>query len=177
MLATHLKSFRRAKVRITRDALFDQSWICKTGLWPDPQTAKALVLKLLKRHWSQDSNDCIVSTSGIFFSVWINSPDAAKGGLHYNLHALKLRQLAGYSLQSRKFASAFRTRFLSEHSNWPDVKTAFGPQTLFQGFIECRPDRFDMAASRLAIKFLPLGVLIDELLSESTTRPRRSLGK
>jgi hypothetical protein len=165
MLATYLESFNRVSQRIVDDARFNQSWICKTGLWPDSSAPQAAVLKLLKRHWSPDPQDFIASTVGIFFSVWVDEAAISKGGLHYNLHALKLRKLPGYSLESRKFASAFRASFVPMSSGWPGVKTEFGPQTLFQGFVKCPADRVEQATMDLTGKFEPLGRVIDGLLS------------
>ena len=91
MLTTCLASLDRARRRIANDASFEKSWICKTGIWPDSEAPKAAVLKLLKEHWSPDPRDSILSTTGIFFSVW--SDEYMTGRLHYNLHALKLREL------------------------------------------------------------------------------------
>jgi hypothetical protein len=167
MLRAHLKSFQKARKRIVDDARFDHPWVCKTGLWPENDEPKAAVLKLLKQRWSPDPQDVTASTTGIFFSVWIDDSATARGGLHYNLHALKLRQLAGYRLESRKFASAFREAFLPSRVSWPDVSTQFGPQTLFQGFITCKANQVAAVTVDLAMKFSPIGSVIDRLLSDA----------
>jgi hypothetical protein len=124
-----------------------------------------VVLKLLKRQWSNDVAETMVSTSGIFFSIWIDREALRKGRLRYNLHALKLRQLEGYSLESRKFAAAFRRVFSPRLQAWPNVKTEFGPQTLFEGFISIPPAGMESAIWRLAEAFLPVGKVIDGLLA------------
>ncbi len=165
MFPTYLESLDQASLRIATDPAFDSSWLCKTGLWPDKVNPKAAVLKLLKRHWSQDAEDTLGSTSGFFFSVWIDDAAIKKGGLHYNLHALKLRQLADHKLESRKFALAFRAAFGPRSESWPGVTMAFGPQTLFQGFVRCQPKRFESVAFSLARKLVPLGTVIDDLLA------------
>lgn len=97
----------------------------------------------------------------------MDAPAIAKGGLHYNLHALKLRQLPGYRLESRKFATAFRDAFHSTPAIWPEVATQFGPQTLFQGFAVCPPDQIEETTFTLATKFAPLGDLVDQLLADA----------
>ena len=51
----------------------------------------------------------------IFFSVWINA-GIKEHKLFYNIHALKLRQLKGYNITSRKFASDFREQFKSHET-------------------------------------------------------------
>jgi hypothetical protein len=166
MLHTPLTSLQRAHQRLVADVRFGPPWLCKTGLWPEAAPTAA-VLKLLKQHWSPDPHDKIASTCGIFFSVWVDDSAIAAGGLHYNLHALKLRHLAGYRLESRKFAAAFREVFLPTSNTWPNVETEFGPQTLFQGFAKCPADRIEETTLNLAIKFAPLGDVIDGLLSNA----------
>lgn len=161
MLRTHLDSFQQARQRIAADGRFNHPWVCKTGLWP-ASNPKAAVLKLFKQHWSPDPHDC-----GIFFSVWIDDSAISAGGLHYNLHALKLRQLDGYRLESRKFASAFRNGFVPISTAWPDVDVGFGPQTLFQGFAKCPQNRVEETTFDLAMKFAPLANAIDALLSKA----------
>jgi len=165
MLPDYLATFERARQRVSGASGFE-SWICKAGLWPDAAAPSAVVLKLLKPHWSPDPREAIVSAAGIFFSVWIDEPALAKGGLHYNLHALKLRQLTGYALESRKFATSFRDRFQLAQDRWPNVSTAFGPQTLFQGFRECPISAFGSAIFDLAHSFVPLGEVVEKLLAD-----------
>jgi hypothetical protein len=45
--------FKLASARIREQAWFTKEWICKCGPWPatEPQ---CLILKLLKRRWSND---------------------------------------------------------------------------------------------------------------------------
>lgn len=91
----------------------------------------------------------------------------AKGGLHYNLHALKLRQLPGYRLESRKFEAAFRDAAAPMLADWPGVEMDFGPQTLFQGFASCPQERVEVVTVELARKFLPLAEVVDGLLAKA----------
>lgn len=131
---------------------------------------QAAVLKLHRAHWCQAPADSMSSASEIFFSVWVDEAAVKKGGLHYNLHALKLRGMAGYALESRKFASAFRAAFGPRSAGWPDVKMAYGPQTLFQGFVKCSPARVQAAAVSLAKHFIPLGSIVDDLLARAVVK-------
>lgn len=172
MSSTYLDSLEKGRKRITNDPAFGPAWLCKTGFWPDEEAPKAAVLKIFKAHWMPDFQDEAVGTTvGIFFSVWIDDAAVKGRGLHYNLHALKLRQLPGYVLESRKFASAFRATFGPRSSSWPSVKMAFGPQTLFQGFAKCPLGRADEGACNLAKKFIPLGDVVDGLLKDAIKRP------
>lgn len=164
ILESYLKSFCKAQRQITTDARFDDAWVCKTGLWPEAAAPQAAVFKLHKRHWSADPQGAVGNTTGIFFSVWVDEVAIAKGGLHYNLHALKLRQLSGYALESRKFAAAFREKATSMLTDWPEVETDFGPQTLFQGFVDCPAERVEKVTVELARKFVPLAEVVDGLL-------------
>lgn len=172
MLPPHQESLEKARERIMQDPAFSPAWLCKTGVWPDATAPEAAVLKIFKAHWMPDWQDEVVGTTvGIFFSVWIDEAAVKRGGLHYNLHALKLRQLPGYVLESRKFASAFRATFGPRSTGWPAVKMAFGPQTLFQGFAKCPLERADVGAYNLAKKFTSLGGVVDGLLKDAVKRP------
>ncbi|MGV3661023.1 MAG: hypothetical protein ACO1TE_12620 [Prosthecobacter sp.] len=172
MFPTHLESLEKARQRIEQDKDFGSVWLCKTGVWPDAIAPKAAVLKLFKEHWLPGfQEEAIASPVGIFFSVWIDDEAVKKRGLHYNVHALKLRQLPGHALESRKFASAFRAAFGPRSSGWPSVKMAYGPQTLFQGFAKCPMERAGVGAYNLAKKFISLGGIIDGLLKDAAKRP------
>jgi hypothetical protein len=158
--------FQRIRRRVLDDPRFREDFVCKAGLWPDAEEPGAVVLKLLKRHWSNDVAETMVSTSGIFFSIWIDREALRKGRLRYNLHALKLRRLDGYSLESRKFATAFRRAFSPMLQAWPNVKMEFGPQTLFEGYVAIPAAEMEPAIWKLVEAFLPLGKVIDCLLAE-----------
>lgn len=170
MFQPYLESLQNAGRRFAEESSLDSPWVCKTGLWPGPAGPEAAVLKLLKPHWSQDLRESIISTSEIFFSVWVDEEAVKRGGVHYNLHALKLRQMSAYALESRKFASAFRAAFGSRSNGWPGVTMAFGPQILFQGFVKCPPRRVEEATLTLLRKFMPLGTLVDDLLARAAKR-------
>ena len=70
-----------------------------------------VVLKIYKKSWTNDSEYPLNSTSKIFFSVWISDCSLKEQKILYNIHALKLRQLKGFKIESRKFAEDFRNSF------------------------------------------------------------------
>lgn len=138
-------AFRRAAVR-------NQALIESVGL--DVRVGKYLgcpVLKIDKPAWNNRGEVAIPGE--IFFSIWMKE----KGRLCYNIHALKLRHLTAYKLQSREFAVAFRARF--DSGGWPNVSMDFGPQTLMQGWITSEGE-----IDELIERFCGMHSLIDELL-------------
>jgi len=167
MIDAYQKPFRDAAKAVAKASWFGKSWRCHWGLWPDEGQPKAVVFKLLKPHWTNDTLPAVSSESGLFFSVWVDEESAAKGRLKYNVHALKLRGLKAYALESRKFAAAFREGFQAERGAWPNVSTDFGPQTLFEGFVEADLPAVESQIVALATAFLPIGRQVDELLSQS----------
>lgn len=88
------------------------------------------------------------------------------GVLNYNIHALKLRQLTGYSIKSRDFAEAFRSRFKPFENKWPNVSVDFGPLTLMQGWVSIDIENPENEIAGLAHQFLEIQFIIDELLKE-----------
>lgn len=137
----------------------DRDLVCRTGLYHD-----CPVLKLQKAAWTNDDMRIVPNLTGIFFSIWVDQDGVKLGRIKYNIHALKLRQLAGYKLTSRAFANEFRKRFKPQQESWPNVSVDFGPQTLMQGWIE----RSDRTVKRdllsLMDRFGAVSPIIDELL-------------
>lgn len=119
-------------------------------------------IKLFKREWANPSANILYSPSRIFFSIWIDMDNDAK--LCYNIHALKLRELKGYKIESRKFANLFRAAFKPFEKDWPNVSTEFGPLTLMEGHIILNQDNFNATAYQLAINFLNIAHIIDDTL-------------
>ena len=126
----------------------------------------SVFLKLYKTAWANKCNDPVHSPSRIFFSVWATGKSIKQGTLFYNIHALKLRKLEGYNIESRKFAEAFRKAFRPYESEWPDVSTAFGPLTLMEGCAKITPGDFEKEIISLSTRFLKIEHLIDEVLSQ-----------
>ena len=108
--------------------------------------------------------DKLQNESGIFFSIWVTEESASKGRANYNIHALKLRQLHGYSITSREFAEAFRDGFKAMRGDWPNVRVDYGPLTLMQGWTKFDPAYFERDALVLVDRFKHLSPLIDRLL-------------
>jgi hypothetical protein len=149
------------KIKSRFDQRPSDGLICKQGLYND-----CCVLKLQKAAWTNDRMDQLRNETGIFFSIWTNAKAAAgKNRANYNIHALKLRQLAGYSITSRDFANEFRKSFSSLCAAWPNVSVDYGPLTLMQGWIEVDVNRFEKDALGLMERFQSVSPLIDRLLA------------
>jgi hypothetical protein len=133
--------------------------ICKQGFYKS-----CSVLKLQKTSWTNDPMDRVQNKSGIFFSIWMSAESIRKNQVNYNVHALKLRQLAGYSITSRNFANDFRKTFAPLRDAWPNVSVDYGPQTLMQGWIEINSNSFEKDILLLMERFEDVSPLIDGLL-------------
>jgi hypothetical protein len=153
-------AFRRLKRRFDGRRPRIDGLVCKQGRF-----GRCPVLKLQKPAWTNDPMDEIRNETGIFFSIW-SVPDAVpRNRVHYNIHALKLRQLKGYAITSRDFADGFRNRFVSIRDAWPHVSTEYGPLTLMQGWIESEIDRVEDDLFRLMEQFDDVIPVIDLLLA------------
>ena len=124
-----------------------------------------VVLKLYKKGWTNPLQDPLTSTSRIFFSVWVSGSILDEQKIFYNIHALKLRQLKGYSIQSRKFADIFRNSFKNFEHKWENVSVNFGPLTLMEGWIKMDLENFQGEILKLANNFLEIEHLVDETLA------------
>ena len=164
-LAPFLEIFQQAASRLRCAPWFGEEWICKCDLWPSAAQPRGVVLKLLKRHWSDDRPDKIGNTSGIFFSLWTDGTKLTE--LRYNIHALKLRQLKGYTLQSRKFAADFREAFLQREGEWPQLRVDYGPQTLMEGAVLLTLEKGEDLLMDLSSRFPPVAEIIDGLLRQA----------
>lgn len=154
----YIEVFNRAARRV-RLSLQKSELQVVVGTW-----LNSSVLKVQKREWEEDALRS--RTQGIFFSIWEEEKSAKKNRAFYNIHALRLRNLSVYSLQSREFASAFRARFARQKDVWPQVSVEYGPQTLMQGWIALDEDQFEEEVVRLIQCFIPLSGIIDELLDQ-----------
>lgn len=131
--------------------------ICKQGFYMG-----CYVLKLQKASWTNDRMDRVQNETGIFFSIWAS--EKAANRIHYNIHALKLRRLAGYSITSRVFADAFRERFASVQDDWPNVSVKYGPATLMQGWIDVEAGDAEKNIRALMQRFEQISPIIDHQL-------------
>lgn len=153
----HLERFRRIGDAV-QPSLQSHQLEASVGLWHD-----SAVLKVQKHHWREPSSDGSPE-AGIFFSIWVEAKSLKKNQAFYNIHALRLRNLSGYTLQSREFAEAFRARFQHQKDAWPQVSLDYGPQTLMQGWISLDSERLDEEMTALIRLFIPVATIIDELL-------------
>ena len=133
--------------------------ICKEGFYHG-----CPVLKFQRASWTNDRMDQLKNETGIFFSIWINEKAPTIDRTNYNIHAFKLRKLAGYAITSRDFANDFRSGFASARSGWPNVSVDYGPLTLMQGWIETELNTFEAGVFALIKKFEHLAPQIDRLL-------------
>ena len=124
-----------------------------------------VVLKLYKKSWTNELHEPLTSASRIFFSVWISDSTIGEQMIFYNIHALKLRQLKGYCIQSRKFAGIFRNSFKNFEHEWENVSVNFGPLTLMEGWIKMDLENFQGEILKLANNFLEIEHLVDETLA------------
>jgi hypothetical protein len=127
----------------------------KVGYWLD-----SVVLRLQKKNWTNGRN------ASIFFSIWLNDDGTKNSKLFYNIHALKLREFNGYSIQSREFALAFRERFNLHKAKWPNVRVDYGPLTLMEGFQEIDLNDFEHEFLNLVKLFLKIEHIIEATLQE-----------
>ena len=130
----------------------------------------AIALKVYKSEWSDDPRQPLTAPSRIFFSVWVTEKSVQQKQLLYNIHALKLRQLKGYKIPSREFATLFRTKFQPLVAKWPNLSLDYGPQTLMQGWTPLAPATLEANAVQLIKKFEAIIPLIDQTLQSFKAR-------
>ena len=155
----YIKLFQKAANQLDKKLLNDKQLEVAVGVYGD-----SVFLKLYKTRWANPCPDPLVSPSRIFFSIWINEEAIQQKRILYNIHALKLRQLKGYSIESRKFAAAFRAAFRDLEPEWPNISVAFGPLTLMQGWQAINAGSLQNEIVVLANRFLEMDQLIDKLL-------------
>ena len=156
----YLDRFQKAAAKIDKK-LLDQKQV---------ETAVVLygkdcvVLKLYKRAWTNQQQDPLTAESRIFFSVWVSDASMKDQKLLYNIHALQLRQLKGYAIQSRKFADRFRQGFKPFEHQWHNVRVDHGPQTLMEGWLQLDTENLETNILTLAYHFLEIEHLVDDTL-------------
>jgi hypothetical protein len=156
----YLDKFKKAVDKVDKKLLAKKQLEIDTGIWLD-----SVVLRLQKKHWANNPSEKPHSGSAIFFSVWLTDQSIKDNRILYNIHALKLRQLNGYTITSREFAAAFREKFIRFEQYWPNISVDHGPQTLIQGWKKTELEQMENNILELANKFLEIDVLIDELLT------------
>lgn len=157
----YLAKFKNSADHFNKQLFNQKNLEYKVGVW-----LASVALKIQKKVWINTSPTARPFEESIFFSVWLNDESIQKGKLRYNIHALKLRQLAGYSIKSRDFADAFRLRFKKFEKKWPNVSVNFGPLTLMEGWVTIDEDNLESLISDLAYRFLEIESIIDDLLAQ-----------
>jgi hypothetical protein len=156
---SYLDKFEKAAERLNRELLDEKQIEASVGIYLD-----SVCLKLYKRSWANKFEDPLNSKSRIFFSIWVNDATIKEHRLFYNIHALKLRKLNGYTIESRKFADTFRKSFKEFEHKWQNVSVKFGPLTLMEGWLEIDLENFQDAILKLANGFLEIEQLVDKTL-------------
>ncbi|MBO9585359.1 MAG: hypothetical protein J7574_14445 [Flavobacterium sp.] len=157
----YLENFQKIANQLNKNIFSERNIEISVGIYVD-----SVFLKLYKKSWSSNPEAALTANSRIFFSIWVNDATLKKQQIMYNIHALKLRNLKGYSIQSRKFAESFRHSFKEFEHNWPNVSTNHGPLTLMEGFLKMDSTNFQDEILKIANNFLEIEHLIDETLNQ-----------
>lgn len=160
-LEDYLQKFENTVKAVDAKALKESGLEIQTGIW-----LNSSVIRLQKQHWANNPNEKPHSGSAIFMGIWINQQAFSNRVLNYNIHALRLRQLNGYALQSRAFATSFREKFKEFENKWENVSVQFAPQTLMEGKIPLNDENIEKDILNLVNNFIEIGPLIDETLLE-----------
>jgi hypothetical protein len=155
----YLEKFQKAADALDKQLLDETGIEVAVGVVLD-----SVFLKLYKKSWANPSSDPLTAESRIFFSIWINDGAIGKQRLLYNIHALKMRHLNGYAIQSRQFADTFRAAFRGFEPVWPNVSVKFGPLTLMEGWVKIGLFDFKDEILMLANNFLAIAHLVDDTL-------------
>jgi len=166
METTHyLNKFKQGVDQFDRELFSQKKLDYKVGIW-----LKSVVLKFQKKSWINTAQTAKPFEESVFFAIWVNDESIREGKLFYNIHALKLRQLAGYSIKSREFAGAFRSEFKPFQKKWPNVSVNFGPLTLMSVLVTLDEKNFENIIIDLSYKFLEIAFIIDDLLNKANRR-------
>ena len=157
----YLEKFRKSAERIDKKMLNEKHLEIYVGV-----TLDSVVLKLYKTEWTNDKTDPINAKTRIFFAIWLNDETIKRNKVFYNIHALKLRELKGYSITSRAFANSFREDFMKFERNWENVSVEFGPLTLMEGWEHFENENLEKIILKLANNFSSIEYLIDNTLEK-----------
>lgn len=155
----YLSIFREVAEELVQQELLPEDLSINAGIFLD-----SVCIKLYKKQWTNQIEDPLTAKTRIFCSVWINDQTIIDQKIRYNIHALKLRELKGYAIQSRKFAEQFRLRFQSQQHTWENVNINLGPLTLMEGSIPLYQGDLKRAVLNLTSKFSEIIPLIDDTL-------------
>ncbi|MEN2400168.1 hypothetical protein GKZ90_0010290 [Flavobacterium sp. MC2016-06] len=155
----YLDKFQESANLIDKKILEEKNLLLYVGVVLD-----SVCLKLYKKEWSSNLDDPLNAKTRIFFSVWINDKTLKDKRLFYNIHALKLRELKGYSITSRNFAADFRIRFKDFEDHWENINLKLGPLTLMEGWKNLDDTNLENSILDLAKNFLEIEPLIEQTL-------------
>lgn len=157
----YLEKFKKSADSIDKSRLDKAKLEISVGIVLD-----SVYLKLYKTEWTNDLSNPLSAESRIFFSVWLSEKTLREHKVFYNIHALKLRKLKGFSILSIKFADSFRKKFKKYEGNWSNISVKFGPLTLMEGWIEFKEENLEKDVLRFAENFIEIENLIDQTLKE-----------
>lgn len=157
----YLENFQKIADQLDQKLLNEKSIEVSVGIYLD-----SVVIKLYKKSWAGNVKEPLTAQSRIFFSIWVNDQTIAKQKIMYNIHALKLRELKGYAIQSRKFAEVFREDFKGHEQNWQNVSINHGPLTLMEGWLKLDLESLQEDVLKIAYAFLETEHLIDNTLNQ-----------
>ncbi len=160
----YLEKFRKSADQLDKEMLKKKHLEIYVGI-----TLNSVVLKLYKKEWTNDKTDPINAKTRIFFAIWVNDETLKRNKVFYNIHALKLRELKGYSITSREFANRFRADFMQFERNWENVSVEFGPLTLMEGWEHFENENLENIIVKLANNFSGIEHLIDHTLEQFET--------
>lgn len=160
-LEKYLKEFKKAAQLLDTKPFNEKNIQIQTGIWLD-----AVVLRIQKRHWANNPEEKPHSGAAIFMSIWLDEKSITNQRILYNMHALRLRQLNNYKLQSRAFANSFRKKLTPLKKLWPNISTDFAPQTLMEGWTTLSPQNLQNDIFQLANNFLSIENLVEKTLLE-----------
>jgi hypothetical protein len=156
----YLSTFQKAADQLDKKVLQKKQIEVSVG-----EILNSVFLKLYKKSWANPSQNPLTSESRIFFSIWTNNSAIEEQKIFYNIHALKLRQLKGYKIQSRQFADIFRESFKGFEKKWKNVSVKFGPLTLMEGWLKVDLNNFQHEIVDLANNFIEVENLVDDTLA------------
>lgn len=155
----YLDIFKKSATRLDKTQLDKKQLEVSVGVVLD-----SVFLKLYKREWTNDLNNPLNAKARIFFSIWVNDKTIKENKVFYNIHALKLRKLKGYSILSREFADSYRKQFKKHKANWENVNVNLGPLTLMEGWKEFSDENLESIIVKLAGNFTEIDYLVDNTL-------------
>jgi hypothetical protein len=166
----YLDKFQESANLIDKKILEEKNLLLSVGVVLD-----SVCLKLYKKEWSSNLEDPLNAKTRIFFSVWINDKTVKDKRLFYNIHALKLRELKGYSITSRNFAADFRIRFKDFEDHWENINLKLGPLTLMEGWKNLDNENIVNIIVNLAQNFLEIEPLIEQSLEIFKDKTKKHL--